>query len=49
MAEILGTMKAFLMLQRLKNLCKACNLCQKAKQVKIISKTLLTLATKLLG
>ena len=47
-AEILGTIKAFLMPQRLKNPHKAYDLCQKAKQVKVISKTLLALATKLL-
>jgi len=49
MAEIPGTVKAFPMPQRLKNLRKACDPCQKAKQVKIISKTLLASATKLLS
>jgi len=49
MAEILGTVKAFPMPQRPKNLRKACDPCQKAKQVKIISRTLLASATELLG
>jgi hypothetical protein len=49
MAEIPGTVKAFLMPQRPKNPRKACDPCQRAKQVKVISRTPPPPATESLG